>query len=192
VTRRLLRASGFVLAATLGACASSRDPLAVDDGRGGRRLADGEVRMQTRWSFGDVARADLRQIVCSEGRVTAIYDGRFGRLEGDVSESDWRALWRRLDATAPWKKAQDGVVVEDQGGGPYHLVTLRMGDQVRLFSAQSGGGILSFGTMAGRERLDLTNAIVDFVGERATRRVREGPPPEWSAASRPAPAAAPR
>lgn len=150
------------------------------------RLLDGEVRMTTRWTPGGPE--DVREVRCKDGAITALYDGREGRFEGEADEAAWRKLWARLDAIAPWNASEIAVDPDDPDGGPYHVVGLRVGDDGRAFSAQTKGGLIQIGTRSSMARLEYSNAVVDFVKSYAKREVRKGPPP---AASRPAEPPAP-
>ena len=174
-----------LLVSLLAGCGSSgplRDPSDPN------RLTDGEIRMTTRWSFSPDAVPDVRTITCQDGKVSVVYDGRDGRLEGEASGEDWERLWKRLEPVAPWGAQPTTVELDDPEGGPYHTATLRIGGRSRSFSAQLQGGVVQFGTRNGVRRMEYANAIVDFTASFAQRRTRSGPAP---AASRPAPAPAP-
>ena len=79
-----------------------------------------------------------------------------------MSEADWRALWARLDPVSPWSQTPATVKPNDPTGGPYHVVTLRAGNQVSQFSSQHRSEIISLSGRDTSERLGYTNLIVEF------------------------------
>ena len=144
--RRLAAAPLLLLAA----CAS-RGPLYTKDEPA--RLIDGEVRMTTKWEAGSEGVPDLREVVCRDGRITAVYDGRLGRREGEVPVAEWERLWRLLTPVAPWNEPRLTVEPDEPRAGPYHVVTLRHGDRIASFSSQLATGFLSLATQNGAERI---------------------------------------
>jgi hypothetical protein len=174
------RAFGVVAscAALLLAACSSRGPLYSQDDP--PRLLDGEIRMTSTWQAGGEPVPDVREIKCRDGRVTATYDGRLGRREGEAPTAAWERLWNRIADAAPWNSPRFTVEPDDPKAGPYHVVTLRIGDRSSAFSSQLAGGFIQLGTQSGSARMSHSNAVAEFVTTYATRETRK------EAASRPA------
>jgi hypothetical protein len=181
MTPRSPFAAALLLFGSLLTACGSRGPLYEKDGT----PKDGEIRMTTRWAFGEGSPVDERVVSVKNGVATAVHDGQYGRKEGDVPIDAWERLWRRLDEVAPWSQTGPGVEEDDRSAGPYHLATLTLDGRSRSFSSQLSRGVLSFTTRLGMNRTELTNAIVDFVATYATRETRKGPPPTESRPSEP-------
>jgi hypothetical protein len=162
----------------LGGCGSSQSsPAYIPPGvaTGGAvthaYLYDGEIRMTTRWTAAPDETPDVRVISAKDGQITCWIDGPNGRREGFVRECDWNSLWARLDAVAPWASPAPTVKPQDPTGGPYHVIQLRAGAQASQFSSQQRADILVFTSREAADRLQYSNAIVDFVAARARMRV---------------------
>jgi hypothetical protein len=173
-------------ATLLGGCASKGPLWSKDEPP---RLLDGEVRMTTKWEAGEDAVPDVREIVCRDGRITATYDGRLGRREGDVAVEDWERLWRNLEPVAPWASHRFTVEPDDPQAGPYHVVSMRVGERTSAFSSQLAAGFIQLATQSGSARLAHSNVVVDFTSAHAVRETRKGPASRPAgASSKPAPA----
>lgn len=169
---------------TLAACGSSQ-PATLYSGGGGSgpacaqpALLDGEIRMTTHWTAAADETPDVRVVSCDQGRLSCWFQGPGGRREGFVRECDWNALWARLEPVSPWASPPPTVKAQDPTGGPYHVVQLRAGTQVSQFSSQHRADILVFTSREAADRLQYSNAIVDFVGARARTLVQAPPPAE--------------
>ena len=83
----------------------------------------------------------------------------------------WSSPWPAETET----RAGPGTVRCDGSGVP---VQLRAGTQVSQFSSQHRADILVFTSREAADRLQYSNAIVDFVGARARTAVQPAPQPE--------------
>jgi hypothetical protein len=120
--------------------------------------------------------------VNQQGMFSCSFEGPSGRREGFVRESDWMSLWARLEPVSPWASPPPTVKPHDPTGGPYHLIQMRAGNQMSQFSSQHRADLLVFTSREAADRLQYSNAIVDFVAARA--RYAAAPPAEVE--SRPA------
>jgi len=180
--RRSLRLGRLLLLLLAGACGSQPETLYRPCGPDGSRpeLRDGEIRMTTRWTNATDEIPDVRVVACADGRITCWFEGTSGRREGYVSESDWNWLWTRLEGVSPWASPPPSVNPQDPNGGPYHLIHMRAGTSVSLFSSQHRADLLVFTSREAASRLEFSNAIVDFVGARARTRVEPAVTPTES------------
>jgi hypothetical protein len=153
-------------------------PPGIAPGCPPQSLLDAEVRMTTRWSASPDETPDVRVIGWNNGQLTCSYEGAGGRREGYVRESDWNALWTRLEPVSPWATTPATVKPQDPTGGPYHLIQMRAGNQLSQFSSQHRADLLVFTSREASDRLQYSNAIVDFVGARAKILVAPAPAPE--------------
>jgi hypothetical protein len=160
----------------VGACGSSRPTTLYAPVSANRpSLLDGEIRMTTHWTSSPDDVPDVRAIVCEQGRITCYFESRQGRREGFVSEGEWNDLWARLEPVAPWSATQMSLKPNDPTGGPYHVVSLRAGDQFCQFSSQMRADILVFTSREASARLQYSNLIVDFVSSHARMQVQVAP-----------------
>jgi hypothetical protein len=138
-------------------------------------LIDGEIRMTTRWSASPDETPDVRVITCNQGLLSCSFENADGKREGFVRECDWNALWTRLEPVSPWASPAPTIKPQDPNGGPYHVIHLRAGSQASQFSSQHRADILVFTSREAADRLQYSNAIVDFVSARARMRVEVAP-----------------
>ena len=178
VVAKVVCAVTLVLA---GACGSSRPTTLYAPVSSNRpSLLDGEIRMTTHWTSSPDDVPDVRAVVCEQGRITVYFESPKGRREGFASEAEWNNLWARLEPVAPWSPTQMSLKPNDPSGGPYHVVSLRAGDQFCQFSSQMRADILVFSSREASARLAYSNLIVDFVSSHARMQVQiapEAPPP---------------
>jgi hypothetical protein len=182
IDRSRARLAFLSLFLALGGCGTSQPstiyhPGGTPGGGDQSYLRDGEIRMTTKWTAAPDETPDVRVIACNQGEITCWFEGAGGRREGYVRECDWTSLWARLEPVAPWATPPPTVKPQDPNGGPYHLIHLRAGSQASQFSSQHRADLLVFTSREAADRLQYSNAIVDFVGERARMRVA-GPAPE--------------
>ncbi len=130
---------------------------------------------------------DVRVIRCQGGQIACEYETPRGRWEGPATADDWVVLWRKLEPVAPWALEKKSVDDDDPRGGPYHVLHLRVGDKWTDFSTQQKNDLVLFTSKETWNRLEYSNAIVDFIAAHATTQVRTGPLPKPADPTPPAP-----
>jgi hypothetical protein len=179
MSHRTLVASAALL--ILAGCGSPRSSTLYSPVSGSRpSLLDGEIRMVTHWTSSTDDVPDVRVVACVQGQITCSYETPKGRREGWATEAEWNDLWARLEPVAPWSPSRLNVKPNDSSGGPYHLVSLRAGDQFSQFSSQLRADILVFTSREASDRVNYSNIIVDFIAAHARTPVvptEAAPPP---------------